>query len=128
VQMTTEAEQAKEITLIEAQKRLKVAELELKAAEDLAAATVARGTADAKVVEFNNEAEAAGWRKAVEAFDGDGEEFARWVMYRKLAPAFRSMMVNTADSPIMDIFQQYERQAPMPSTPQPNTPENVTTK
>jgi len=128
VQMTTEAAQAKEIALIEAQKRLKVAELELKAAEDLAAATVARGTADAKVVEFNNEAEAAGWRKAVQAFDGDGEEFARWVMYRKLAPAFRSMMVNTADSPLMEIFQQYERNAPAPSTPQPDTPQNVTTK
>jgi len=129
VQMTTEAAQAKEIALIEAQKRLKVAELELKAAEDLAAAALARGAADAKVVEFNNEAEAAGWRKAVEAFGGNGEEYARWVMYRKLAPAFRSMMVNTADSPLMEIFRQYERSSgPTPSAPQPETPENVTTK
>ena len=128
VQMTTEAAQAKEIALIEAQKRLKVAELELQAATDLAAATVARGTADAKVVEFNNEAEAAGWRKAVQAFDGDGEEFARWVMYRKLAPAFRSMMVNTADSPLMEIFQQYERSLPDPGAPAPTVPANVTTK
>ena len=123
VQMTTEAAQAKEIALIEAQKRLKVAELELKAAEDMAAATVARGTADAKVVEFNNEAEAAGWKKAVDAFGGDGEEFARWVMYRKLAPAFRSMMVNTADSPIMEIFKQYQDVSPAPA---PAT--NVTTE
>ncbi len=123
VQMTTEAAQAKEIALIEAQKRLKVAELELKAAEDMAAATVARGTADAKVVEFNNEAEAAGWKKAVDAFGGDGEEFARWVMYRKLAPAFRSMMVNTADSPIMEIFKQYQDISPAPA---PAT--NVTTE
>jgi regulator of protease activity HflC (stomatin/prohibitin superfamily) len=123
VQMTTEAAQAKEIALIEAKKRLKVAELELQAATDLAAATVARGTADAKVVEFDNEAEAAGWRKAVQAFDGNGEEYARWVMYRKLAPAFRSMMVNTSDSPIMDIFRQYQRGAPVPAIPA-----NVTTK
>ena len=128
VQMTTEAAQAKEIALIEAQKRLKVAELELQAATDLAAATIARGTADAKVVEFNNEAEAAGWRKAVQAFDGDGEEFARWVMYRKLAPAFRSMMVNTADSPLMEIFQQYERTVPGPGSPTPSVPADVTTK
>ena len=35
-------------------------------------------------------------------------------MLKKLAPAFRSMMVNTHDSPIMDIFRQYE-QADVPA-------------
>jgi regulator of protease activity HflC (stomatin/prohibitin superfamily) len=110
IQLTTGAEQAKEIATIEANKRLKVAELELQAAADQAAATLARGTADAKVVEFQNAAEAAGWKKAVEAFGGSGEEFARWTMLKKLAPAYRSMMVNTADSPIMEIFRQFEPQ------------------
>ena len=47
--------------------------------------------------------------KAVEAFGGSGDEYARWTMLRKLAPAFRSMMVNTHDNPIMDIFRQYEQ-------------------
>ena len=92
-----------------AEKRLKVAELELQASADQAAATVARGTADAKVIEFQNEAEASGWRKAVEAFGGSGDEYARWTMLRKLAPAFRNMMVNTHDNPIMEIFRQYEQ-------------------
>jgi len=109
IQMTTQAKQAQDIALIEAEKRLKVAELELQAAADQAAATVARGTADAKVIEFQNEAEASGWRRAVEAFGGSGDEYARWTMLRKLAPAFRSMMVNTHDNPIMDIFRQYEQ-------------------
>jgi 3'-phosphoadenosine 5'-phosphosulfate sulfotransferase len=87
-----------------------VAELELQAAADQAAATLARGTADAKVIQFQNEAEASGWRKAVEAFGGNGDEYARWTMLRKLAPAFRSMMVNTHDNPLMEIFRQYEQQ------------------
>jgi regulator of protease activity HflC (stomatin/prohibitin superfamily) len=111
IKVTTEAQQAQEIAVIDANKRLKVAELELQAATDQAAATLSRGAADAKVVEFQNAAEAAGWKKAVEAFDGDGEEYARWMMLKKLAPAFRNMMVNTNDSPIMDIFRQYQQRS-----------------
>ena len=56
---------------------------------------------------FDNQAEAAGWKKAVEAFSGDGDEYARWVMLKKLAPSFRRIMVNTADSPMMEIFKSY---------------------
>jgi regulator of protease activity HflC (stomatin/prohibitin superfamily) len=115
IQVTTEAKQAQEIAVIEANKRLKVAELELQAATDLAAATLARGAADAKVIEFQNEAEAAGWKKAVAAFSGDGDEYARWTMLKKLAPAFRSMMVNTNDSPIMEIFREYQQQQGRPA-------------
>ena len=115
IQITTEAQQAQEIAVIEANKRLKVAELELQAATDLAAATLARGTAEAKVIEFQNEAEAAGWKKAVAAFAGDGDEYARWTMLKKLAPAFRNMMVNTNDSPIMEIFREYQQQQMKPA-------------
>ncbi|HZN36754.1 MAG TPA: SPFH domain-containing protein [Pirellulaceae bacterium] len=114
IKITTEASQAQEIAVIEANKRLKVAELDLQAATDLAAATLARGTADAKVVEFQNAAEAAGWQKAVQAFGGSGDEYARWTLLKKLAPAYRSIMVNTHDSPIMDIFRQYEQQSAPP--------------
>ncbi len=116
IKITTEARQAQEIAVIEANKRLKVAELELQAATDLAAATLARGTAEAKVIEFQNEAEAAGWKKAVAAFGNDGDEYARWTMLKKLAPAFRSMMVNTNDSPIMEIFREYQQQTKPPAT------------
>lgn len=107
VKVVTEAEQKQEVAIIEANQRLKVAELELQAAEDLAAAVTARGKADASVIEFQNQAEAAGWQKAVSAFSGDGDQYARWVMLKKLAPSFQQMMVNTADSPLMDIFKQF---------------------
>ena len=77
------------------------------AAQDEALAITARGEAAAEVINFENEAEAAGWQKSVAAYDGDGDQFARWVMLKKLAPSFRQMMVNTADSPLMDIFNEF---------------------
>lgn len=107
VKKVTEAERKQEVAVIEANQRLKVAEFELQAAEDQAAAVLARGEAAAAVIEFDNQAEAAGWKKAVASFGGDGDEYARWVMLKKLAPSYRRMMVNTADSPIMDIFRSY---------------------
>ena len=107
VKVTTEAKRAQEVAVIEAQQRLKVAEVELMAAEDQAGAITARGEAAAEVIKFQNDAEAAGWRKSVEAYDGDGDQYARWVMLKKMAPAFRRMMVNTADSPLMDIFSEF---------------------
>ncbi len=112
VKMTTEAMQKQEIALIDAEQRENVAEFELKAARDMADATLSRGEADAKVIEFANQAEAAGWKKAIAAFHGKGGDYARWVMLKKLAPAFRQMMINTADSPIMDIFKQYREPEP----------------
>ena len=107
VKKVTEAERKQEVAVIEANQRLKVADFELQAAEDQAAAVMARGQAAAAVIEFDNQAEAAGWKKAVASFGGDGDEYARWVMLKKLAPSYRRMMINTADSPIMDIFRSY---------------------
>src|SRR5690606_17909191 len=60
-----------------------------------------------EVIQFENEALAAGWKRAVAAFSGNGDAYARWAMFQRLAPAFRQMMINTADSPIMEIFKQY---------------------
>jgi regulator of protease activity HflC (stomatin/prohibitin superfamily) len=116
VKVVTQAMREQEVAVIEANQRLAVAEFELKAAEDQAAAVLARGQAAADVIRFDNEAEAAGWKNAVEAFGGDGDKFARWVLLKKIAPAFRSMMINTADSPIMDIFTEYQNQQKTPSS------------
>ena len=122
IKVTTEAEREQEVTLIDANQRLKVAEFELSAGEDLAAAEMARGKAAAAVIEFQNEAEAAGWRKSVQAFDGKGDLYARWVLLKKLAPAFRQMMVNTADSPLMEFFQEFNvAKSPTPSPTVPAT-------
>ena len=107
VKVTTEALQRQEVAVIEANQRLKVADYQLQAAQDQASAIMARGKASAEVIRFENQAEAAGWKKAVEAYAGDGDAYARWVLLKKLAPAFQRMMVNTADSPLMDIFKTY---------------------
>jgi regulator of protease activity HflC (stomatin/prohibitin superfamily) len=107
VKVTTESQRKQEVEVIEANQRKQVAETELVAAADQAQAVTARGEAAAEVIKFKNEAEAAGWEKSVEAYDGDGNEYARWVMLKKLAPAFQEMMVNTSDSPIMNFFNEF---------------------
>ncbi|MFK8115496.1 MAG: SPFH domain-containing protein [Rubripirellula sp.] len=107
VKLTVEAQRQQEVAVIKAEELKKVAEVELAAAEDQAEAITARGKATAEVITFENEAEAAGWKKSVEAYDGSGDEYARWVMLKKIAPSFRQMMVNTADSPLMDIFTEF---------------------
>ena len=73
--------------------------------KDEAEAILARASAKAAVIGFENEADAAGWKKAVEALGNDGEAYARYVLYQKLAPGYRSIMTNTADSPLMEVFK-----------------------
>jgi hypothetical protein len=121
VVVTTEAKKKQEVALIDASKRLAVAEQKLQAAQDLAAAILAKGKADANVINFANAAEAAGWQKSVAAFGGDGKEYARWTLLKKLAPAFRAMMINTDTSPLMDIFKTFEGKPAKPAIA-PNPP------
>ena len=66
--------------------------------------------AEAEVIGFQNKAEAAGWKRSVEAFSGDGDQFARYVLLQKLSPSYRKLMINTADSPIMKIFDLFQGQ------------------
>ena len=76
-------------------------------ARDKAVAMLAESRAEAAVIAFENEADAAGRKKSVEALGSDGQAFARYVLYQKLAPGFRSIMTNTADSPLMAVFQNF---------------------
>ena len=127
VVVTTEAKKQQEVALIDANKRLAVAEQKLLAAKDLAAAIMAKGKADADVIQFANQAEAAGWQKAIAAFGGNGTEYARWTLYKKLAPAFRSLMVNTENSPLMDVFKTFDsKQAEPTNSPAVPTSKNST--
>ncbi|MEJ7590050.1 MAG: SPFH domain-containing protein [Planctomycetaceae bacterium] len=127
VQVTTQAMQEQEVALTKADENLAVAQFKLDASIDEAAAIAARGKAAADVVRFDNEAEAAGWKKAVDAFDGDGNGYAQYVMFQKLSPSFRRMMVNTADSPIMKIFESFhDTQSEGPSNAAPSAAEPVT--
>jgi len=127
VQITTQAMQEQEVALTKANENLAVAQFKLDASIDEAAAIEARGQAAADVVRFDNEAEAAGWKKAVDAFDGDGKGYAQYVMFQKLSSSYRRIVVNTADSPIMKIFESFnETTAAVPSTAAPSAPEPAT--
>jgi hypothetical protein len=107
VKVTTKAMQEQEVAITKANENSSVAQLKLDASMDEAAAIEAKGKAVADVVRFDNEAEAAGWKKAVEAFSGDGGGYAQYVLYQKLSSSYRKIMVNTADSPIMKIFESF---------------------
>jgi hypothetical protein len=65
----------------------------------------------ADIIRFENTAEAAGWKKAVESYQGNGMQYAQFVLFTKMASAYQSMMVNTADSPIMKVFEAFESAA-----------------
>ena len=117
VVVTTEAKKKQEVALIDANKRLAVAEQKMLAAKDLAAAVMAKGKADADVVRFANQAEAAGWQKSVAAFGGNGDEFARWTLYKKLAPAYPQhdgqYREQPADGRVQDLrFQEGQQHGP----------------
>lgn len=111
IKITTKAMQEQEVAVTKASENLAVAQFKLDASIDEAAAIEAKGKAVADVVRFNNEAEAAGWKKAVEAFEGDGQGYAQYVLYQKLSASYRRIMVNTADSPIMKIFESFAESA-----------------
>jgi hypothetical protein len=117
VRMLTNAKQRQEVALAEANRDKEVAEQLLAAAQDRAAAVLSEKSAEAGVVNFQNQADAAGWKKAVAALGGDGEAFARYVLYQKLAPGFRSIMTNTADSPLMEVFRNFATPQPAPLVP-----------
>jgi len=105
IQMKTKAEQEKQIAVVKASEKLAVAEKRLKASKDQAEAVEAKGKAEAQVLTAKNEAEAAGLRTAVQAFKGDGALYAQRTLYEKLAPRYQSLTVNSADSPLMKMFE-----------------------
>jgi len=116
VKITVAAEQQQEVDVTAANQRKGVAQFKLAAAKDEAVATLSLGKAKADIIGFQNSAEAAGWKRAVESYGGDGNQYARYVLYQKLSAAYQQIMVNTADSPIMKVFdlltpEQPERRA-----------------
>lgn len=121
VEVVTLAMEEQEVALEGANRDKAVATEKLDAAKDEAEAILARATAKAAVIGFENEADAAGWKRAVEALGNDGEAYARYVLYQKLAPGYRSIMTNTADSPLMDVFRTMAAED-QPATAGPDNP------
>jgi regulator of protease activity HflC (stomatin/prohibitin superfamily) len=131
VQKTTRAEQEQEVAVTLAAQKLKVAETQLEAAKDKAAAITAKANADAAVIRFNNAAEVAGLAARVAAFDGDGAAMARNTLVSKIAPAFRTILSNS-EGPLMELFGQFtrvpethatDRPAPRPASSPPRSAE-----
>ncbi len=127
IKLTTQATREMDVAITKSNQDLKVAQFKLQAAKDEAAAVVSRGKAAAEVVHFQNEAEAAGWKQSVEAFGGEGSAFARFTLYKKMSAAYREIMVNTKDSPIMQVFQSFNAPSDMAHKPpaKPGAPEKV---
>jgi regulator of protease activity HflC (stomatin/prohibitin superfamily) len=107
VKLVAEAQKRQEVATAQANRDREVAEKKLEAARDQAEAMMAEKKAEAAVIVFANKAEAAGWQKSVAALGEDGDAFARYVLYQKLAPGYRSIMTNTADSPLMSVFESF---------------------
>ncbi len=104
VSITVEAEQRKSVAMTEANQRLEVARLNLEAASATADAEIARGTADAEIVRLGFEAKSRPLAAAVKAF-GDGQAYAQFLYFQKLAPALHSLMA-TSDGPFSEVFRQ----------------------
>ena len=98
----TNALRKKEVAIINAKKKLQYAKLRLQAAQNLAQIILAKGRASAKVIRLNNKANAEGIRNAAKAF-GSGDEYVRYLFYRKLAPSYRYILSNTS-GPFMKVF------------------------
>jgi len=117
VSIITEAEQLKSVALTEARKRLAVAKLTLDAAREQAAAIEARGQADADVMRLEFEAQARPLRDAVAAF-GDGESYAQFHFYQKLAPSLKNVLDST-DGPLADVFRSLVKSSGSAPRPAP---------
>lgn len=106
VTLVQQAEESRGVALTEASQRLEVAKLELQAAEKLAAAKLALGEAEGKVIFFGYQAEAEPLAAAVRAFE-TGEAYAQNLFMERLAPAIQSIMSNT-EGTFAEIFKQFQ--------------------
>lgn len=99
------AERNRDVALTKARQDLAVAELRLEAAQKQADAVLAKGQAEAAIVLLNKQAEAEPLRQQVSAF-GDGNSYAQFYFYQKVAPSMKSIISNT-EGPFADLFKQF---------------------
>jgi regulator of protease activity HflC (stomatin/prohibitin superfamily) len=104
VGIVKQAEQNRDVAVTKAQQELAVAKLQLQAAQQQADAIVAQGKAEAAVILLQKQAEAEPLRQQVAAF-GDGNAFAQYFFYQKLAPSVKSILTST-DGPFGELFKQ----------------------
>jgi regulator of protease activity HflC (stomatin/prohibitin superfamily) len=85
------AEQEQSVRLTDAQRELEVARLETRAATAQAEALLLEAAAEQKVIQLDNEAQAAVLQQQVAAF-GDGINMARYSFYQKIAPRIATIL------------------------------------
>lgn len=91
IKATIKAQQEQAVAVTAAERGLSVAQLEAEAAKSTATAQISKATAERDVVKLDNEAQAAVLASQVSAF-GNGENFARYTLYQKLAPRIQSIL------------------------------------
>ncbi len=111
VTITTKANQESDVAVTKANEELAVAKLRLQAAKRQAEAQMARGTAEANVILLQRQAEAEPLRQQVAAFGGDGNAYARYFFYQKVAPSIKSILTDT-EGPFGEMFRQFTGPAP----------------
>jgi hypothetical protein len=79
--------------------------LKLEAAQKVADAMLSRGKAEADVILLKKQAEADPLREQISAF-GDGDAYARFFFYQKVAPSIKSILTSN-DGPFADVFKQF---------------------
>lgn len=105
VTIVKRSEQERDVAITKARQDLEVAKLHLEAAQKQADAIVARGQAEADVILLTVQAEAEPLRQQIAAF-GDGQNYAQYFFYQKVAPSVKSILTNT-DGPFADLFNQF---------------------
>lgn len=104
--LKTQAEQDQKTKITKANEEQSVANKDLEAAIDQAKSIEYQKDAEAALINLRNLTEAAGWKSSTAALDG-GQSFADLTMFQKLAPSFKRIMSNTADSPFIEIFKKF---------------------
>ena len=105
ISVVKQAERERDVAITKAKQDLAVAQLRLEAAQKQADAVLAKGQAEANIILLNKQAEAEPLRQQVAAF-GDGNAFAQYYFYQKIAPSVKTILTNT-DGPFADLFKQF---------------------
>ncbi len=101
-----DAEQYYQVEVTKAEKNLAIAKIQLEAAKDTAAKTLAEGNARAAVIVMENKAKAQGVKAKVSAF-GSGDKYAENQLILKFAPGISVIMSNTDEGPFSRLFERF---------------------
>jgi regulator of protease activity HflC (stomatin/prohibitin superfamily) len=116
IQAKTQAQQTKEVAELQMKQDLENARLRLEAARKQAEAVLARGKADAAVIQLQNEAQVAGLKTAIQGFTS-AQHYAQFQMMSKLAPSLSEIFASD-ESEFAKLFTTYMT-PPANGTPKP---------